>query len=73
MKAKYGYRDLRELLAESLETSKYISIEEFKKRLRKFKYQFYAFDDRVNQIMFIINDIPGHLDQPTWLFIEIIN
>lgn len=69
MEYAYGYRQTCGSLEESLKTKVYISETTFKKLLNE--YDYYAFDKRCNQFLFIIK-------QPTllnltrfWFFIEI--
>lgn len=66
---KYGFRDHRSTLQESLQTKQYISYYDFGKRSQN--YRFYAYDKRCRQLMFIIDNMKHHLDEPTWLFIEL--
>lgn len=61
---KYGKRKHRGGLQESLETTCFISEREFQQCLSS--YDYYCFDDRCNQILFINTD-----EEFTWLFIEI--
>ena len=68
MIAKYGTREHRGALKDSLETAVYISFYDFIKRLKD--YKFYSFDERVNQVMFLIKDFTN-VKKPAWLFIEI--
>lgn len=65
---KYGYRKHQGGLKESLQTSKYITFEEFKKMLPN--YKLYAQDSRCCQIVFIHKDFPNNNHNADWLFIE---
>lgn len=72
IKFKYGTRDHRETLEESLETKKYINSSEFKRLMSKNIYHYYTTDYRCNQILFILNDIPKYYKYyTTWIFIEV--
>lgn len=62
----YGKREQRGGLNDSLKTSKYIDEFEFNKLVKK--YDYYAFDERCNQVMFIAKDMSTKY---IWLFIEI--
>lgn len=64
---KYGYRDHRELLEDSLSTKVYIDEKDFRFRLKK--YEFYGYDERCRQILFIRKD--NSVFAPWWLFIEL--
>lgn len=66
---KYGYREHRELLTESLKTKVYCTEEEFRKMAQKYRY--YAYDKRCKQIVFIIDNMQQYYTEPTWLFIEL--
>ena len=66
---KFGYRDHRSTLQESLQTKQYISINDFTKRSKN--YRFYAYDNRCKQLMFIRDEMEHHYTEPTWLFIEL--
>ena len=70
MNITYGKRKHRGSLEESLKTKKEISEDEFEKLLPEYKY--YAFDKRVNQILFIHKNIQKTFDRYTWLYIQII-
>lgn len=68
---KFGKREHRGSLNESLTTSIQINEEEFKELLnnRDNKYKYYCFDNRCNQILFC----GKHELEYMWLFIQITN
>ena len=68
---KFGYRRHCGGLKESLETIVYVSETTFNKFLPQ--YDFYAFDGRCNQILFIIKNEYENLTTygRFWLFIEV--
>ena len=66
MKVKYGKREHRGGLKESLATSKYIDEYTFNRLVKK--YDYYCVDERCNQIMFIAKDMSRKY---IWLFIEV--
>lgn len=78
---KFGYRRHCGGLDESLKTKKYITLERFNKLLPE--YDFYAYDGRCNQYLFILKDIENKFNcfktknymeyiRRSWLFIEVI-
>lgn len=71
IRCKFGLRKHRGGLKESLETIKYISEDEFKRILPK--YEYYAFDERVNQVMFLHKHFMKKVVKYDWLFIQFIN
>lgn len=66
---KFGYRHHRSSLQESLQTKQYISINDFTKRSKN--YRFYGYDSRCRQLMFIRNEMEHYYTEPLWLFIEL--
>jgi len=71
---KYFKRDHRGGLKESLATQKYISKEQFNKLLNTNLYEFYAYDERVFQYLFILKDIEKNYKNYTvWIGIEAID
>ena len=66
MYIKYGKREHRGSLEDSLKTKKTISEKTFQKLLKNYNY--YCYDSRCNQILFINTKL-----QYTWLYMEIIN
>ena len=68
MKIKFGFRHHRGTLKESLKTQRYISEGLFNSLL--LDYAYYGFDNRVNQLLFVIRDM-DKVERPTWLFIEL--
>lgn len=69
MKIRYFQRQHSGGLKESLATQKYISKSKFEDIVKN--YDYYAFDERVNQILFIRKEMEKHIDEPTWIGIEI--
>lgn len=70
----YFVRDHRGGLNESMKTMEYIDFDDFKKRINSGNYEFYAFDDRVNQFLWILKHMDkDYLDNPTWLGIGFSN
>lgn len=70
MALRFGTREHRGGLDESLATSKYFDEKRFNELLPY--YEYYAFDERCNQIMFILKDMEHEWrNHPVWLFIEI--
>lgn len=67
MKVRYGYRQHRGGLQESLQTKVYISVDTFKRMLDNKTVEYYAFDERCNQVLYI------NWETYTWYFIEIQN
>lgn len=66
---RFGYRPHRGGLDESMKERKYISEIEFNKLLPN--YEYYANDQRVNQMLFILRDMKhDYKKYPTWLFLE---
>lgn len=63
---KFGLREHRGSLEESLKTVKTISLSTFLSLLDK--YEFYCFDDRCQQLLFCVKDLNSPL--PFWLFIQ---
>ena len=62
----FGVRKHSGGLKESILTTKYISENDFNSIINK--YDYYGFDERVNQIMFISKDMRENY---TWAFIQI--
>ena len=69
MNYRFGKRIHQGSLTDSLLTSVYITYNEFNSLLKI--YEFYTFDERCNQFMFIAKDLTK--TDYDWLFIEIIN
>ena len=68
---KYFKREHCGGLAESLATQKYISKKEFNELLPK--YEFYAYDNRVFQYLFILRDIEKYFKKyTTYIGLEVI-
>lgn len=66
---RFGYRPHTGGLNESMKERKYISQIEFNKLLPF--YEFYANDQRVNQMVFILREMKkDYKKYPTWLFLE---
>lgn len=63
---KYGYRDHRGGLEESLKTKNYIKSESFDRMIRTGNYAYYGYDSRCHQLLWL------HKNSGTWLFIEVI-
>lgn len=66
---KFGTREHHGGLKESLETTIYITEEEF--RLKSRNYNYYGYDTRCNQILFIEKPLEKYIKEPLWLFIEL--
>lgn len=71
MKIKYYTMEHKGGINEALQTRKEIDFEEFKKRFKKYHYKPYCYDKRINCYRFIINNMEKHINQPTWLLLEI--
>lgn len=69
MEYAYGYRSTRGGLKEALETRVYISEYTFKKLLCDYNY--YTFDKRCNEFLFILKKPTLVTISRFWLFIEI--
>ena len=69
---KYYTMEHRGGLNEALETKKPITENKFYELARKFHYEPYCYDKRINCIRFIITNMEKNYDKPTWLLIEII-
>lgn len=65
----FGIRNHCGGLKESIETTKYITFNEWKSRFKDYSY--YGFDIRVNQLLFILDDMQNKHNIPTWLFIQL--
>lgn len=71
---KFFTRDHRGGLKESLATQKYITQKQFNKLLNTNLYEFYAYDDRVFQYLFILKDIEHEYNNHTvWIGIEAVD
>lgn len=66
-KVKYGKRKHSGGLQDSLNTSEYINENEFNELVKE--YDYYAYDERCNQVLFIAKDMKREY---IWLFIEIV-
>lgn len=66
MYIKYGKREHRGTLEESLKTKKEITDKEFSILVNYYTY--YGYDNRCNQILFI-----NIKKEYTWLYIEVVN
>lgn len=62
---KYGYRQHRSTLVESLKTSVAISSRSFDNMLQSGRFSFYCFDDRCNQLLWLSDDTE------MWLFVQV--
>lgn len=62
---KYGYRQHKSTLEESLKTSVAISSRSFDNHLQSGRFRFYCYDERCNQILWLSDDTE------MWLFIEL--
>lgn len=65
----FGIRYHQGGLKESIETTKYITFNDWKSRFNNYSY--YGFDTRVNQLLFILDDMQNKPNTPTWLFIQL--
>ncbi len=71
---KFFKRDHRGGLKESLATKKYISQKDFNNLLNTNLYEFYAYDERVYQYLFILKDIENNYKKYTvYIGIEAVN
>lgn len=62
---KYYTMEHRGGLNEALATKKPITEEQFYELARKFHYEPYCYDERINCIRLIISDIPKYPNEPT--------
>lgn len=71
---KYFKRDHRGGLYESLQTQKYITKKEFNQLLTTGLYEYYVYDTRVFQYLFILKDIEKYYKKYTvYIGLEVID
>ena len=60
-------------LDEALKTKIQIFEDEFKSIFKKYNFEYYCFDERINCIRFIKGDLEKNLNVPEWLLIELVD